>query len=270
MSSEHNAARQHAEFEALLAYREAQEVAMDAAPEAPAPARMFAFGAAAATRGISRRATDLIVAYETGGKDYYERHFRSRPVWPKASSGITIGCGYDLGYVSPRAFEADWAELLRTLTAAQRAALTSCIGFHSGKHSEAQMRALLAKVQEMKVPWETALSVFSQRTLPLYIFKTAAALPNTEKLSDDSFGALVSLTFNRGASYSRARNWAKDRLDRYREMRAIKSLMAQEKFAGIPDQIRAMVRIWTGTAIELGMRRRRMDEAKLFADGLTV
>jgi GH24 family phage-related lysozyme (muramidase) len=217
---------------------------------------------------ISQRAIDLIVAYETGGRAYYERHYRSRPVWPKASSGITIGCGYDLGYVSRSAFGADWSELLGRLTPAQRDALTSCVGFHSGKHSEAQMRALLARVREVAVPWEIALAVFSQRTLPLFIAKTAAALPNTTKLSEDSFGALVSLTFNRGASYSKRHDRATDRLDRYREMRAIKVMMAKEKFTQIPEQIRAMVRIWVGTAIERGMRRRRLDEAKLFADGL--
>jgi GH24 family phage-related lysozyme (muramidase) len=132
------------------------------------------------------------------------------------------------------------------------------------------MRALLAKVGEMKVPWETALAVFAERTLPLYIEKTAAALPKTGKLSGDSFGALVSLTFNRGASYAQPHKPASDRLDRYREMRGIKAMMAREKFSQIPDQIRAMVRIWAGTAIERGMRRRRLDEAKLFADGLAA
>lgn len=270
MSTIESISAQDAELEALLAWREREDHEPNERQDAPAPAALFAFAAAAAARKISPRATELIIEYETGGKDYYERHFRSRPVWPKARSGITIGCGYDLGYVSRSAFHADWAELLSRLTPAQRAELTSCVGFHSGKHSEAEMRALLAKVQDMKVPWETALAVFSERTLPLYIAKTTAALANTGKLRGDSFGAMVSLTFNRGASYSQPHNPAKDRLDRYREMRAIKALMAKEKFARIPDQIRGMVRIWAGTAIERGMRRRRMDEAKLFADGLAA
>ena len=132
------------------------------------------------------------------------------------------------------------------------------------------MRTLLGTVQEVTVPWDTALAVFTERTLPLYIGKTAKALPNTEKLNGDCFGALVSLTFNRGASYGRGHDRAKDRVDRYREMRAIKALMLRQRFAQIPEQIRAMVRIWAGTAIERGMRRRRFDEAKLFAEGLAA
>lgn len=270
MSNLESAWAQDAELEALLAYREAGQLEPDASHDALAPAALFAFSAAGATRGISKRATDLIIEYETGGRTYYERHFRSRPVWPKASSGITIGCGYDLGYVSRSAFQADWAELIGGLPQAQRDALASCVGFHSGKHPEAQMRALLAKVREVTVPWEAALTVFSERTLPLYIAKTAAALSSTERLSGDSFGALVSLTFNRGPSYGRAHVPKMDRLDRYREMRAIKALMAKGKFAQIPGQIRSMTRIWVGSAIERGMRRRRMDEAKLFADGLVA
>ena|SRR4028119_1939271 len=270
MSDHHSTCEQDAELEALLGYREPEEFKGDESADAPAPAAFFAFAAAAAPPRISQRATDLIIEYETGGRSNYERHFRSRPVWPKASSGITIGCGYDLGYVSRSSFEADWADLLKGLPQAQRAALTSCVGFHSGKHPEARMRSLLAKVAELKVPWDTALSVFSKRTLPLYISKTAAALSNTEKLNGDSFGALVSLTFNRGPSYAQPHRPATDRLDRYREMRTIKALMARGKFAQIPDQIRAMVRIWAGTAIERGMRRRRMDEAKLFAEGLAA
>ena len=259
-----------AELEALLGYREAEEFEAAENRSEPAPGGIFAFAGMGPARSISKRATELIIDYETGGRAYYERHFRSRPVWPKASSGITIGCGYDLGYVTRSAFEADWAPLLETLPPQQRTALAACVGFHSGKHPDERMRTLLGTVQEVTVPWDTALAVFTERTLPLYIGKTAKALPNTEKLNGDCFGALVSLTFNRGASYGRGHDRAKDRVDRYREMRAIKALMLRQRFAQIPEQIRAMARVWAGTAIERGMRRRRFDEAKLFAEGLAA
>jgi GH24 family phage-related lysozyme (muramidase) len=264
-SEDRIASPEDAELEALLAYREAEELDSDEVVTDAA-----ALENVAASRSISKRATELIIEYETGGRAYYERHYKSRPVWPKASSGITIGCGYDLGYVSPAVFRSDWASLLGALSTAQRAALTACVGFHSGKHPAAKMQALLATVQDIKVPWETALTVFEQRTLPLFIAETAAALPNTDKLNGDCFGALVSLTFNRGASYAKPHVPSKDPLDRYREMRAIKALMARERFAQIPGEIRSMVRIWAGTAIETGMRRRRTDEAALFAEGLAT
>ena len=256
------------EQEALLGYREREEIAAEA--EAEPVAETAAAGDAAAAARISKRAFDLIVEYETGGRAYYEQKYKSRPVWPKASSGITIGCGYDLGYVGRAEFEADWAALLATLPAAQRTALTACLGFHSGKHSAAQMQALLASVRDVVVPWDSALAVFARSTLPKFAGLTERALPNCGLLNGDCFGALVSLTFNRGASYSKAHNPAKDPLDRYREMRAIKAAMQARAFAGIPAQIRAMIRIWVGTAIETGMRRRRTDEATLFAEGLAT
>jgi hypothetical protein len=49
---------------------------------------------------------------ETGGLAYYERVIKERPVWPGYASGITIGCGYDLGHHHAQQFESDWAERL--------------------------------------------------------------------------------------------------------------------------------------------------------------
>ena len=259
------------EIEALQAYQEPQVESREQQPEAlPAVLKESSDPDRPWTERLSKRATDLIIEYETGGRSYYERKYRSRAVWPKGQSGITIGCGYDLGYVSTATFEADWAALLGGLTTAQRSALAACIDRHSGKDSAAAMLALLASVQDIVVSWEAALAVFFQSTLPKFAAMTAGALPNSDLLNGDCFGALVSLTFNRGASYSKAHNLARDPLDRYREMRAIKSLMGQTQFSGIPAQIRSMVRIWVDTDIEAGMRRRRMDEALLFAEGLAT
>ncbi|HEY0116036.1 MAG TPA: hypothetical protein VGB54_09975 [Allosphingosinicella sp.] len=263
-TSQQVASRDDEELEALLAYRERGEVAADESESSAEAASAMS----EAPIGISERAKQLIIEYETGGKAYYEQKYKSRAVWPKGSSGITIGCGYDLGYVSEATFGSDWSALLAALTPAQKAALTACVGFHSGKQPADKMQALLATVQDIVIPWDMALAVFEARTLPSFAGLTARSLPNCADLNGDCFGMLVSLTFNRGASYSKAHDPAKDPRDRYREMRAIKGLMAQRDFAGIPDQIRAMIRIWVGTDIEKGMRRRRTDEANLFAEGL--
>ncbi len=84
------------------------------------------------------------------------------------------------------------------------------------------------------------------------------ALANTDKLSGDSFGALVSLAFNRGASFHEPGV-------RYAEMRAVASLMTTHQFAEIPAQIRAMARLWPSTK---DLRDRRQHEAALFEEGL--
>ena len=47
---------------------------------------------------ISPAGYQFIVRWETGGQDYYEKVIKGRPEWPGYASGITIGCGFDLGY----------------------------------------------------------------------------------------------------------------------------------------------------------------------------
>jgi DNA/RNA endonuclease G (NUC1) len=249
---------------AMLAYREREE----AGTTPTEMAEIAAPDGAALAAAVSPRALDLIIGYETGGRAFYENYYKKRPVWPKGSSGITIGFGYDLGYVTFDQFRRDWAVLAED----QRRTLEQAIGHHSGQgaDSQAAMQALLAAVRDVIVEWPIAEAVFKASTLPNFARKTYAALPNCDALNGDCFGALVSLTFNRGASYSKAHDPATDRLDRYREMRAVRSIMEARDFAKVPEQLRSMSRIWAGTDIETGMRRRRFDEAKLFAAGLAA
>lgn len=215
---------------------------------------------------VSQQAYRLIVQHETGGRAYYEKVYKKRPVWPLEKSGITIGCGYDLGYVSAAEFERDWS----ALPAADRSALAATVGHHGGNSSAQALKALLVQVKQIIIEWELAEAVFKAATLPKFAVSTNRALPNCDLLPGDCFGALVSLTFNRGASYSRAPDPQKDPNDRYREMRAIGVAMKARDFAAVPAQIRAMKRIWLGTAVEAEMSRRRDDEAKLFEAGLAV
>ncbi|WP_315837678.1 peptidoglycan-binding protein [Bradyrhizobium prioriisuperbiae] len=256
---------------ALLAYREREEIAAEAAVADLSTVTVAADlpqAAIEAAARVSDRAFQLIVNYETGGKPYYERVIKSRPIWPKASSGITIGFGYDLGYVGLDEYRRDWAALIAKLTPQQRHALDACVGHHSGKDSAQTMQALLASVTDVIASWSDSEVVFKAKTLPKFALMTEKALPNCKSLNGDCFGVLVSLTFNRGASYGLAHDPAKDPRDRYREMRAIKAAMVAKSFADIAGQIKAMVRIWAGTDIETGMKRRRSDEADLFIAGL--
>lgn len=256
---------------ALLAYRERDQVAAEAAAADMSTitvAAELSQAAIDAAARVSDRAFQLIVNYETGGKSYYERVIKSRPIWPKASSGITIGFGYDLGYVGLDEYRRDWGALIAKLTSQQRQALDACVGHHSGKDSAQTMQALLASVTDIVASWSDSEVVFKAKTLPKFALMTEKALPNCKSLNGDCFGVLVSLTFNRGASYGMAHNPAKDPRDRYREMRAIKAAMVAKNFADIPRQIKAMVRIWAGTDIETGMKRRRSDETDLFIAGL--
>src|SRR5688572_33289858 len=59
----------------------------------------------------SRTSLDLILRFEVGSRSRYEKEFQ-RPVWPGASSGVTIGIGYDLGVTKKAQITADWETYL--------------------------------------------------------------------------------------------------------------------------------------------------------------
>lgn len=198
----------------------------------------------------SQKAIDLIWQEETGGESYYnatERH----PDWPGGASGVTIGGSYDLGYETRAQIAADWSD---HLSADMVQACQSVAGVH-GSPAKALAHEIRSRVD---VPWGVALGVFMSRDVPKWEHIVQGALPNTDKLSGDSFGALLSLAFNRGPSFHEAG-------DRYREMREIKTLMSAQKFSAIPDQFLAMRRLWPYGG---DLWKRRMHEAALFAGGL--
>jgi len=112
--------------------------------------------------------------------------------------------------------------------------------------------------QLVDVPWEAAIAVHKKAVIPRWVAVVQNALPNTTLLSAHCLGALVSLTFNRGASFSKAGA-------RYAEMRDIKLHMQNKQFGLIPDDFRHMIRLWPNSA---GLRDRREQEAQLFEKGL--
>ena len=189
---------------------------------------------------ISNAARSLII--ETEG-------FSSKPDWPGGQSGITIGFGYDLGYVTMDQFESDWGELIRPL-AGQR--LSAVIG----------LRALRARnrtgtLSDLRILRKAAEQVFNVRSLPMHELRTAQAFPGVEALPADARGALVSLVYNRGTSMV-----DHSPEDRRREMRAIREAVARGDLAEIAAQLRSMKRLWEAKG-PAGLIARREEEARL-------
>jgi hypothetical protein len=198
----------------------------------------------------SQAAIDLIVAEEVSSQAIYTAKYQ-HPEWPGGASGVTIGIGYDCGYSDPHQIAADWGD---KLAGPMVAALEAVAGIH-GSPASSHARELRGVVM---VPWDAAMAVFTERDMPKWEAIVAHALPNTDKLHPDSFGALVSLSYNRGASFSQPG-------DRCHEMRDIRELMAAEQFEQIPNEFRSMKRLWPNV---LGLRLRRDHEAALFQRGL--
>jgi GH24 family phage-related lysozyme (muramidase) len=202
--------------------------------------------------GISQAAFDLIVEFEVSSEAAYNQRYR-KPTRPGGASGITIGIGYDCGYSTSAQIRADWGGLLPAAMVAELVKVAGVTGARAG--------AALASIRlKVDVPWDAALAVFSNTSLPKYV-ALAAKMPNWDKLSPDCKGALVSLVYNRGASFSNAGA-------RYQEMRNIKAHMAAGRFSSIPTELRSMKRIWAGDASLRGLLVRRDKEADLFERGL--
>jgi hypothetical protein len=170
-------------------------------------------------------------------------------------SGVTVGIGYDLGYVSRQQLALDWQG---SLPAADISALGDVCEIQGMSASK-----LLSQVSTVCVPFPDAMQVFQSSTLPNKTRQTMRSLPNCNKLSPDCLGALVSLVYNRGASFEKAG-------DRYTEMRQILSDMQAMNFADIPRQIRSMARLWVDDPGARGLVTRRELEATLFQDGLAA
>lgn len=211
-----------------------------AAPVAP-PANV-------APAGISANAYKLIVEYEVGGGPAYYNKALKHPCYPGGQSGVTIGIGYDMGYNTAAQFAADWQAIL------PKDAYNRLVP-HLGKKSAAA-KAAIASVKDISISWESAEAVFKSNTLPRFIKETTKAFPGSEKLHEDTFGALVSLVFNRGGSVSGGSRV---------EMLNIKNAIVNNRsdiYNYIAQQIINMKRLWVGKGLD-GLLTRRNDEAKL-------
>jgi len=211
------------------------------------------FGTMLDLHGISQEAFDLIVGFEVSSRAAYEKNYH-RPERPGGQSGITVGIGYDCGYSTAAVIRQDWAGKIPD---GMVAALCSVAGL---KGDAAQRQ--LARVRPLvDVPWAAALDVFSNVSIPKYL-RSTNVLPHFDELPPSCKGVLLSLVYNRGASFSLAG-------DRYREMRNIKALMEARKFSRIPAELRSMRRLWTTPSVR-GVAIRREIEARMFEKALTA
>lgn len=213
------------------------------------------------TTQLSENAIDLIMQFEVGGtKKYYDK-FLKHPSWPGGASGVTIGIGYDLGYTSTSQFQVDWQD---KLSANDYVRLRRVLGLKGGAG-----RSSISGVRDIEIPWEAALSVFEENTIPDYIAQTLQAFPNSENLPDDAFGALVSIVFNRGPLI--------DNSDRRKEMKEIRRILLRgndevvdaEDIRDIAAQVRSMARLWKDVKSSDGdLHDRRLAEAELIENSL--
>lgn len=198
----------------------------------------------------SQKAFDLIVTEEDGDSSYYTTHYTAWD-FPGGASGPTIGVGFDCGYCTPGEVTTDWTGIVSAETVSH--IIAAC-----GLKGDAAHAFVRANGSDITITWEQAMQEFREREMPKWENNVEESLPNTDVLSGDSFGALVSLAYNRGASFRAPGS-------RDAEMRAIYSHMCARQFDKIPAEFLSMRRLWPEGG---DLWRRRGHEADLFRAGL--
>jgi GH24 family phage-related lysozyme (muramidase) len=199
---------------------------------------------------VSKKAIDLIIQHEVGGRAYYEKKLQA-PIWAGGESGVTIGMGYDLGFNSEKQFMADWSGVINLNFIN---ALRPTIGI-KGPQAKAMLKG---EILNVRIPYNTAYEVFVKSSLPRYYAMTKKIYPNMDLLNDDTKGALVSVVYNRGNKLEG---------DSRVEMRAIVDLIAKQDYEGIAEQIEKSKRLWENRGLD-GLVVRREAEADLVRDSM--
>lgn len=169
--------------------------------------------------------------------------------WPGHESGITLGYGYDLGYVTVDQFESDWEGCFAD---AEFERLRQAVG---RRGTDAQ--ALAPQLAGIKCTPLDSQRVLLTRTIPAFTDLVRRTFPGFDQLPADAQGGLVSLVYNRGTSMKDSPG-----KDNRREMRAIRDLVPRMDLAGIAAELRSMKRLWAGKGLD-GLLRRREAEAVL-------
>jgi GH24 family phage-related lysozyme (muramidase) len=185
-----------------------------------------------------------VINFESGGESYYNK-FLKKVTWPGGASGLTIGIGADLGYMSKEEFEKYFSSFF---SVEENAKLKSTIGL---KGTSAKLK--LSSVKGIELNWENAMDAFINWTLPKFWKLSNALWPGLDKLKEPAQIALVSLVFNRGASTKGSSRT---------EMVNIKSLVLKSDYKNIAKEVRSMKRLWVGKNMD-GLIKRREEEAKM-------
>ena len=199
---------------------------------------------------ISRKAADLIIQFEIGGRNIYEKSYQ-KPTWAGGESGITIGIGADLGYMTEKEFMKVWSPHLNLN-------FIECLRKVVGLKGIQAKQMLRGEILNVRVPYNTAYEVFVKYDIPKYYAKTKAIYPQLDELNEDTQGALVSMVYNRGNKLEG---------DSRIEMKRIVEMVKNKDYEGIAEEIENSKRHWEGKGLD-GLVVRREAEADLIRDSL--
>ncbi len=198
--------------------------------------------------GLPTAGVVYIARAEIGSRAAYDR-LAARPHWPGGASGITLGMGCDLRFLSPTAFQRLWGPHLGREALAR---LALCLG----RRGSTSVAAALA---DIRVPYAAAWEVLCTHTLPPRVRACRRLFRGFDDLPDGARTALVSLVVNRGAALGQEGDAGRA------AMRALARDLDEGR-AGpeLARHFEAMMKLWPEVP---GLQRRRFEEAALWRLG---
>jgi GH24 family phage-related lysozyme (muramidase) len=197
---------------------------------------------------VSKKSLDLIINSEVSSFSAYNTKYKF-PILPGEDSGITIGIGYDLGHVSASKLDEDWGMLLST-------SVMNKLHKAVGKKNTAAKAVFTAEIKAVEISWEKAIEVFYTKSMPKYAKDTLGIYDGVQLLPPDAQGALVSLVYNRGTSFTKPSE------ERRKEMKNIAKHVLNKDLEKIAAEIVSMKRLWDINTSK-GLHIRRDNEAAL-------
>jgi GH24 family phage-related lysozyme (muramidase) len=191
---------------------------------------------------------DPVINFETGGMNYYNKVLR-KPTFPGGASGVTIGIGADLGYMTQNEFDTYFAKYF---TAEERKALKGVIGYKG-----VTAKSALGRVKHIIFEWEDAKEAFIEWTLPKFWKLANRIWPGLHLLRESAQIALVSIVFNRGASLTGSTR---------REMRNLVEAVKNKDYDHMAREVKSMKRLWENKGLN-GLLLRRDAEAAMILQG---
>jgi len=188
---------------------------------------------------LSKEGVEFIVKEETGGREYYEKVYKSTFVWPGGRSGATAMVGIDVGYYTISEVDA----IFKSITTPEQLKRIHA----ARKKTGVEGREACKTLKDIKFSWETAIEKFEEFILPKFTKLTMRVFPGVEDLCDGAQAALVSIVFNRGTSLEGSTR---------KEMLQISKLVPDANYLEIAEQIKSMKRLWEPTSGLIGRRER--------------
>lgn len=119
-----------------------------------------------------------------------------------------------------------------------------------------EAKEAVKELKDIHIPYEDAVAVYYDKTVPRQQKRTIEAFKNTPYLHPDSQAAWLSLVFNRGGGVTGSSR---------REMKMIQELLKKGRKEKVAEQFRKMKRLWP---THKGLRSRQDEEVELFEQGL--